>query len=75
MEPGGLPTSRARVWQKEWDSMPWDNTRRTACTETTDPTYQAQSVQIGNKRCAKMEKYKDYQVFYYGSEREKAVRK
>ncbi len=78
MEHEGQPkakTSRARVWQKEWESMPWDNIRRTAFTETVDPTYMAQSERIQNKICKKKERYESYQVYYYGSEKEKAVRK
>ena len=68
-------SSRARVWQKEWEKMPWDFTRRTVVTETVDATHQSQTARVENKRNARLQKYRDYQVFYYGSEKEKAVRK
>jgi len=44
-------------------------------TETSDHAFVSQSLQYENKRKAKMQKYKDYQVFYYGTEGEKSVRK
>ena len=68
-------TSRARVWQKEWEKTPWDNTRRTVQTETTNATHISQTIRAQNKRTAKMERYKDYQVYYYGSQGDKEVRK
>lgn len=60
-------TSRARVWQKEWDPMPWDNKRRTAQTETTEETFRMQEERLRNKREARMRRYRGYQVYYYGS--------
>lgn len=67
-------TSRARVWQKEWEPMPWDNKRRTVQTETTAETYSMQEERMRNKRDAKMRRYRDYQVYYYGSESQKQHR-
>ena len=64
-------TSRARVWQKEWEPMPWDNKRRTAQTETTEETFRMQEERLRNKREAKMRRYRDYQVYYYGSPSQK----
>ena len=32
--PKGVRTCRARVWQAEWDPMPWDHCRRTPYTQT-----------------------------------------
>ena len=64
-------TSRARVWQKEWEPMPWDHKRRTAQTETTEETFRMQEERLRNKREAKMRRYRDYQVYYYGSHSQK----
>ncbi len=64
-------TSRARVWQKEWEPMPWDHRRRTAHTETTEETFRMQEERLRNKRDAKMRRYRDYQVYYYGTHSQK----
>ena len=64
-------SSRARVWQKEWEPMPWDHKRRTAQMETGEETFRLQEERLRNKREAKMRRYKDYQVYYYGSPSQK----
>ena len=62
--------SRNRVRQKEWETMPWDNYRRTVCTETTEATYEMQKDRLGKKRDARMKRYRGYKVYYYGDSEE-----
>lgn len=67
--------SRDRVWQKEWEPMPWDHKRRTVYTETSDATYDRQEERMRNKRESRMRRYREYQVFYYGTPAEREARK
>lgn len=67
--------SRARVWQEEWEPVPWDYSRRTVCTETADQTYSSREEREKHWREAKLQKYRRYQVHYYGSPTEKEMAK
>ena len=73
--PRNVKTSRARVWQEEWEPMPWDYCRRTAFTETKSPTYSWHEERERCKRDAKMRRYRQYQVHFYGSPVEKEKKK
>ena len=68
-------TSRARVWQEQWEPMPWDYRRRTFQTETQRETYDCSEERDSKWRGAKMQRYKQYQVHFYGSPREKEIKK
>ncbi len=86
--PRDVKTSRARVWQEEWYPMPWDYSRRTACTETmhwVEPRetyvttyvdrFGARERREGKKHNERVRRYKQYQVHFYGDPKEKEMRK
>ena len=73
--PRYVKTSRARVWQAEWEPMPWDFCRRTVCTETEPQTYSSLEQRERSKREARLKRYRQYQVHFYGSPREKETKK
>lgn len=73
--PRYVKTSRARVWQEEWEPVPWDYCRRTMCTETRRETYNSAEEKEQNKRDAKLQRYRQYQVHFYGSPGEREVKK
>lgn len=77
MEPSPrfVKTSRARVWQEEWEPMPWDYCRRTMCTETQRETYDSTEARERTKRNTKLGRYRQYQVHFYGSPREREIKK
>ena len=73
--PRDVKTSRARVWQEEWEWTPWDYCRRTACTETGPPTHSWHEERERNKREVRMSRYRQYQIHFYGSPVEKERKK
>ena len=73
--PRDLRTCRARVWQEEWEPMPWDLCRRTVCMETRNQTYNRLDQRQRNNLEARLRRYRQYQVHYYGSPSEKETRK
>ena len=75
MDRSNVRASRDRVWQKEWERMPWDHTRRTVATETETVTSKWQKERFQNKRDVKTKKHRDYQVFYYGTSEQRQHRK
>ena len=75
ISPRCVKTSRARVWQEEWDPMPWDFCRRTAHTETQRQTYDRAEQRERGKREARVRRYRQYQVHFYGSPGEREIKK
>lgn len=73
--PRYVNTCRARVWQEAWDPMPWDHCRRTVETETRGQTYSSAEEKERNWRDAKLDRYRQYQVHFYGSPKEKESKK
>ena len=73
--PRYVRTSRARVWQEEWDPMPWDMCRRTVLTETQPQTYDSAEERERSRREARLRRYRQYQVHFYGSPCEKEIKK
>ena len=73
--PREVRASRARVWQEEWQPVPWDYCRRTAFTETAKETYGSAEEREKKMKEARLQKYRRYQVYYYGSPAEKEIQK
>lgn len=74
ISPRYVKTSRARVWQEEWDPMPWDFCRRSTYTETQRQTYDRDEQREHSKREARVRRYRQYQVHFYGSPGERETK-
>ena len=73
--PRDLPTCRARVWQEEWDPMPWDEARRTVQLETRGHGCGRYEESRRNRWDTRQKRYRQYQVHFYGAPRDKEMKK
>lgn len=71
--PRDLPTCRARVWQAEWEPMPWDVCRRTPWTETRG--HGCGRYEESKRWATRQNRYRQYQVHFYGSPTDKESKK
>ena len=74
------------MWQEAWDPMPWDECRRTVLTETQGHRaggcgrFEA-AIQCSNnssrrnKWAGRQQRYREYQIHFYGSPIDKEMKK